>query len=85
MRDAIRHENGIPATRRHLAALSTMVVIVLVGVVAAIVVGLGRAIDWVGSYLVPVAVITGVVIACLALLVWVVKRLPESPSRDRYQ
>ena len=42
-------------------------------------------IGWVGSYLIPVVVITRVVSASLALLVWVVKRLPESPSRDRYQ
>ncbi len=60
-------------------------ILLVVGILAVITVGPGRAIDWVGSYLIPVAVITGVVIASLALLVWVVKRLPESPFRDRLQ
>ncbi len=60
-------------------------VLLVVGIPAAIAFGPGAAIGWVVTYLIPVAVITGVVIASLALLVWVVKRLPESPSRDRYQ
>jgi branched-subunit amino acid permease len=60
-------------------------VVVLVVVVAAIVVGPGRVIDWAGTYLIPVGVMTGVVIAALALLVQTVKRLPTSPLRDWYQ
>jgi protein-S-isoprenylcysteine O-methyltransferase Ste14 len=80
----MRHENGTLANRHRLAALSTIVVVVLV-VVAATVVGPGKAIDWVGNYLIPVGVITGVIIASLALLVWAVKRLPNPPYRDWYQ
>ncbi len=80
----MRHQNGTPANRR-LAALSTMLAVVLVVVLAATVVGPGKAIDWLGNYLIPVGVITGLVIASLALLVWVVKRLPESPLRDWWQ
>ena len=60
-------------------------VLLVVGIPAAIAFGPGSAIGWVGTYLIPVAVITGVVIASLALLVWVVKRLPESPLRDWWQ
>jgi hypothetical protein len=44
-------------------------VLLIVGILAATVVGPGRAIDWVGSYLVPVAVKLGVITAVLALLV----------------
>ncbi len=78
----MRHENGTPANRqRRLATLSAIVVVVLVAVLAAIVVGPGRAIDWLVNYLIPV----GVIIASLALLVWAFKRLPESPLRDWWQ
>ena len=80
----MRHENGSLANRHRLAALSTIVVVVLV-VVAATVVGPGKAIDWVGNYLIPVGLITGVIIAALALLVWAVKRLPNPPYRNWWQ
>ncbi len=60
-------------------------VLLVVGILAATVVGPGRAIDWVGSYLVPVAVILGVITAVLALLVWVIERSPDPPYRDRLQ
>jgi protein-S-isoprenylcysteine O-methyltransferase Ste14 len=81
----MRHENGTPANRQRLAVLCAIVVVVLVVVVAATVVGPGKAIDWVGNYLIPVVVITGVVIAALALLVWAVKRLPNPPYRNWWQ
>jgi branched-subunit amino acid permease len=84
----MRHENGTPAEdhRRRLRAASyTMLVVVLVVVLAAIVVGPGRVIELVGAYLIPVGVITGVIIASLALLVWAVKRLPNPPYRDWWQ
>jgi hypothetical protein len=56
-----------------------------VGIPTAIAFGPGSAIGWVGTYLIPVAVITGAIIATLALLVWVVKRSPDPPYRDRLQ
>jgi protein-S-isoprenylcysteine O-methyltransferase Ste14 len=80
----MRHENETPAKRRRLAALSTIVVVGLVAV-AATVVGPAKAIDWLVNYLIPVGVITGVIIASLALLVWAVKRLPNPPYRNWWQ
>ena len=78
----MRHENESPANRQRLAALATAVVVVLAGIVAATVVGPGKAIDWLVNYLVPVGAITGVIIAALALLVWAVKSLPNPPFRN---
>ena len=60
-------------------------VLLVVGIPAAITFGPGAAIGWLVTYLIPVAVITGVIIASLALLVWVVKRSPDPPYRDRLQ
>jgi hypothetical protein len=56
-------------------------VLLVVGLLVAITVGPGRAIDWLGAYLIPVGVIT----ASLALLVWTVKRLPNPPYRNWWQ
>jgi uncharacterized membrane protein len=86
-RDALlRQEACNKRLGRPLATLSTMLVVIVLFVgLASIVVGPGRAIDWAGTYLIPVGVITGVVIAALALLVQTVKRLPTSPLRDWYQ
>jgi hypothetical protein len=87
----MRHKNGTPENRRrrlHAAIYrpytrgSTMLVVVLVGLLAAIVVGPDRAIDWLGAYLIPMVVITGVVIAAVALLLYASKKLPDSPLRD---
>jgi hypothetical protein len=86
MRHNTMHENGTPANRRRLAALSTTLAVVLVVVVVAVtVVGPVRTIDWLVNDLTPVVVVTGVVIASVALLGWALKRLPESPLRDWYQ
>ena len=60
-------------------------VLLVVDIPWAIAVGPGAAIGWVVTYLIPVAVITGTIIASLALLLWASKRLPESPLRDWYQ
>ena len=81
----MRHANRTPANRRLLAALSTMLVVVFVGLLAAIVMGPGRAIGWIVTYFIPVGVILGVVIAVLALLVWALKKLPTPPYRDWWQ
>ena len=45
----------------------------------------GGTIGWVGTYLLPVGVILGVVVAVLALLMWALDRLPSSPYRGRLQ
>ena len=69
MKRVTRHENGPPANRRHsLAVLSAMVVVVLAGILAAIVVGAGRVMGLVVTYLVPVAVILGVVVLVFVLV-----------------
>ncbi len=60
-------------------------VLLVVAILAAIVVGIERLGYWVGAYLVPVVVIIGVIMAVLALLVWVIKRSPDPPYRDRLQ
>ena len=45
----------------------------------------GGTIGWVGTYLLPVGVILGVVVAVLALLTWALDRLPSSPYRGLWQ
>jgi peptidoglycan/LPS O-acetylase OafA/YrhL len=45
----------------------------------------GGTIGWVGTYLLPVGVILGVVVAVLALLMWALDRLPSSPYRGLWQ
>ncbi len=45
----------------------------------------GGTIGWVGTYLLPVGVIFGVVVAVLALLMWALGRLPSTPYRGRLQ
>ncbi len=48
----------------------------------------GTIIGWVGTFLLPVGVILGVVVAVLALLallMWALDRLPSSPYRGRLQ
>ncbi len=73
MRHATRYENGIPANRRPLPALYTIptILFMFVGLLAAVVVvvvGLGRAIEWVGIYL-PVVVVLGVFVGMFVLFV----------------
>ena len=60
-------------------------VLLVVGIPAAIAFGPVAAIGWFITYLIPAAVITGVIIASLALLVWVIERSPDPPYRDRLQ
>ncbi|HZC02693.1 MAG TPA: hypothetical protein VE844_15460 [Gammaproteobacteria bacterium] len=69
----MRYENGIPANRRPLAVLYTIptILFIFVGLLAATVVavvGLGRAIEWVGIYL-PVVVVLGVFVGVFVLFV----------------
>ena len=46
---------------------------------------LGEMIGWAVTYLLPVAVILGVITAVLALWVWVIERLLDPPYRDWMQ
>jgi Flp pilus assembly protein TadB len=71
----MRHENIPSVTRRSLLRLLVLLagICVLVGLVGAVV-------GWVGTYLVP-----AVVILVVALIMWVIERLPEPPNRDRFQ
>jgi predicted MFS family arabinose efflux permease len=73
----MRHENGTPTNRRLRAALYTMVALAfgLAGLVG--VVGPGRAIDWIVTYLIPVVAILGVV-------VWLYFLLRRGDGRDYY-
>ena len=73
----MRHQNGTPANRRRLAALSTMLAVVLVGVLAATVVGPGRTIDWLGNYLIPVVVVLGVIVGVFVLAAWEIAKLHD--------
>jgi protein-S-isoprenylcysteine O-methyltransferase Ste14 len=86
-RDLLRREarsrRQARPNRARIATLAALAVLVLV--LAAVVVGPGKAIDWLVNYLIPVGVITGVMIASLALLVWAVKRLPNPPYRNWWQ
>ena len=74
------HENIPSVTSRSLLRLLVLLagICVLVGLVGAVV-------GWVGNYLVPVVVIPAVVILVVALVLWVIERLPEPPNRDRLQ
>jgi len=64
----MRHENGTPTNRPLHAALYTMLALAfgLAGLVA--VVGPGRAIDWIVTYLILVVAILGVVLWLYFLL-----------------
>jgi hypothetical protein len=71
MRHNTMHENGTLANRRHLVALSaTLAVFLVLVVLAAMVVGLGAAVEWVATYLLPVIAVLGVVTAIMTLVVW---------------
>lgn len=67
--DLLRQE---ARNRGPLAALSAMlaVVLVIVGLLAAVVVGPGAAIGWVVIYLIPTLVILGVVVGTIFLVAW---------------
>jgi uncharacterized membrane protein len=72
-RDLLRQQ---ARNRRSRAALYTMLVVVLLGILAAIFVGPGRAIDWLGTYLVPVAAILAMGVCVLVLLVRLINKIP---------
>jgi hypothetical protein len=77
------HHSRIARWVRAIARVAS--VLSVVGLVALLLVGPGRALDWLVNYVIPVVVITGVVITSLALLVWALKGFPESTLRDWYR
>lgn len=62
-------ENGSPADRR-LATLRVLLVVALVVLLAAAVVGPGRAIGWVVNDLVPLIVVLGIIFGVYGVAVW---------------
>jgi hypothetical protein len=62
-------EDGSPADRR-LAALRVLLVVALVVLLAAAVVGPGRAIGWVVNDLVPLVVVLGIIFGVYGVAVW---------------
>jgi hypothetical protein len=66
----MRQENGTPANRRPLAALYAILVVLVGFVGLAVIMGTSRAIDWVGTSLLPMVVLLGVVGGVVGLLVW---------------
>jgi hypothetical protein len=62
-------ENESPADRR-LAALRVLLVVALVVLLAAAVVGPGRAIGWVVNDLVPLVVVLGIIFGVYGVAVW---------------
>ncbi len=73
-RDLLRQQ---ARNRRSRAALYTMLVVVLLGILAAIVVGPGRVIDWLGAYLIPVLVVLGVIVGVFGLAAWEIAKLHD--------
>ena len=63
--------------------IATLAAVVLVLVLAAVVVGPGRAIDWLGNYLVPVVVLLAVGLFVLSLLVGLLLKIPFPRMWDR--
>ena len=84
--DLLRQEAHNSRVARWVRTMARIVfVLLVVGIPAAIAFGPVAAIGWFITYLIPAAVITGVIIASLALLVWVIERSPDPPYRDRLQ
>ncbi len=63
-------ENEPPAYRRRLAALRALLVVALLGLLAAAVVGPGRAIGWVVNYVIPVVLVMGVIFGVFGVAAW---------------
>jgi hypothetical protein len=54
-----------------------VVLMVLVGILAAIVVGPGRVIDWLGAYLILVLMVLGVIVGVFGFAAWEIARLHD--------
>lgn len=62
-------ENGSLANRHRLAALSVLLVVALVGLIAAVV-GPGRAIGWLLNDLIPVVTVVGIIFGVYGVAAW---------------
>jgi hypothetical protein len=82
-RDALlRQEVRNKRLGRPLATLSTMLVVIVAFVgLAAIVVGPGRAIDWVGTHLLPVTGTLGVLVVVVGLSMLEGGRVPDDGTK----
>ena len=68
--------------RRPLEVLSTMLVVLDAFVsLASILVGPGRAIEWVGTYLVQVVEILGLLIVVIGLSMWEGRKIPDDGTK----
>jgi hypothetical protein len=70
------------ARNRRLARLgrigiATLAALVLVLVLATVVAGPGRAIDWLGNYLIPVLIVLGVIVGVFGLAAWEIAKLHD--------
>jgi hypothetical protein len=75
------HHSRVARWVRAIAKVA--VVLVIVGLVALLVVGPGKAIDWLGTYVFPVAVILAVGLYVLVLLVGLLLKIPFPRGWDR--
>ena len=69
--------------RRVRTIARVVFVLMVVGLVALLVVGPGKAIDWLGTYVFPVAVILAVGLYVLVLLVGLLLKIPFPRGWDR--
>jgi hypothetical protein len=79
VRDTLLHQeaHNSRVVRRVRAIAKVAFVLMVVGIVAAILVGPGIAIGWVGAYLFPVVAVLGVMFGAFGLLMWGVLKLHE--------
>ena len=75
------HHSRVARGVRAIAKVA--VVLVIVGLVALLVVRPGKAIDWLGTYVFPMAVILAVALYVLVLLVGLLLKIPFPRGWDR--
>lgn len=68
MRLATKHENGDPATRRPLVAICAITTVLVGFVILSVIMGPGKAIDWIVTDLLPMVVLLGVVFGVVGLM-----------------
>jgi hypothetical protein len=74
--DLLRQEAHNSRVARWVRTIARVALVLFaVGIVAAILVGPGVAIGWVGTYLIPVVAVLGVIVGVYGLLMWGVLKL----------